>query len=137
MPPKKQQPDLILDGVIRALEGALNDLKSLVDPTPRETPKKAAKGPPGAVAEGIRVFNGLHLAAFGRAPYLTIADKVALGRLYADLPDFRAMVGMFLASNDPWIVKNGFAPRFLPAQVEALRKSMAPKAPDILAKEWK
>lgn len=139
---KKQQPDLILDGAIRTLEGVLNDLKSLVDPTVDPTPKEATRKPSSpkgsSVAEAIVIFNAMHSTRFGRMPYLSIADKMALGRLFTDLPDFREIVTAFLESTDPWIAKQGYAPRFIPAQVEALRKANLPAPEPIYpAKDWK
>ena len=138
MSPKKQQPDLILDGAIRTLEGVLNDLKSLVDPAAKEIQKKPPKVPGNAVAEAITIFGAMHGTRFGRMPYLSIADKMALGRLFTELPDFREIVAGFLDSTDPWIIKQGYAPRFLPAQVEAIRKAnLPPPDPVYPAKDWK
>lgn len=145
MPTKRPVPDLILDGVIRALEGAVNDLKGLVDPdyrTPDLKPVKTHKVPPGRgpsdIAEGIEIFNTMHATKFSRMPYLSVADKMALGRLHKELPDFRDIVAAYLDSGDPWIVKQGYAPRFIPSQVEALRKASLPTPePIIRPKEWK
>lgn len=137
MPKRASSPDLLLDGAIRALEGVLNDLKSIGRPEPK-APKTKPPSPLGThIREAIEIFNTMYATRFGGFPYLTTPDKMALARLHKDLPDFREILMAYLDCNDPWVTKNGYAARLIPGQVEGLRRAMAPKVPDILAKEWK
>lgn len=104
------------------------------DDEPAKPPAKKPGDP--SVKLGIDFYMKAHHQEFNSYPYLTIADKVALGRLYRELSDFESIVTAYLRSDDPWISKHGYAPRFIPSQVEAIRKATT-VIKENSAKEWR
>lgn len=104
------------------------------DDEPAKPPAKKTGSP--NVKLGIEFFVKMHYEEFGSYPYLSVSDKMALGRLHRELPDFEAIVVAYLKSTDPWIIKNGYAPRFIPSQVEAIRKATT-VIKENSAKEWR
>jgi len=122
--------------VTATIKSVIEKLAGLVesdDPDPKPEPEKP-KNPD--VRPAVEFFCSIHFSEFGRAPYLTMADRMALAKLHRELPDFKAIVTGYLQSTDPWIVKNGYAARLIPSQVEAIRKSQL-VVKENAAKEWR
>jgi hypothetical protein len=126
------------ENVIEVIRDVIEKLGGLIDDAVKPAKKPAVRKPKHSsehIKKGIDVFTRLHHEKFGNFPYLTLPDKMALGNLVRDLPDFEAIVKSYLESSDAWVAKNGYAPRFIPGQVEALRKlTSIPQRPE---REWK
>lgn len=122
--------------VASTIKHVIEKLSALVDPddfAPEPVPGKPKNMD---MKPAIEFFCSAHFAEFGRSPYLTMADRMMLAKLHKELPDFEAVVAAYLRSTDPWIIKNGYAARFIPSQVEAIRKATL-ITKETVAKEWR